>query len=60
MTADELLERLIDFAAGVGKVVDALPDTRMGAARRRPVGARRESESVNRMIGILHTHEIAN
>ena len=30
MTADELLERLIDFAARVGKVVDALPDTRMG------------------------------
>ena len=30
MTSDELLERLIDFAARVGKVVDALPDTRMG------------------------------
>ena len=30
MTADKLLERLIDFAARVGKVVDALPDTRMG------------------------------
>jgi len=30
VTADELLERLIDFAARVGKVVDALPDTRMG------------------------------
>ena len=30
MTADELLERLIEFAARVGKVVDALPDTRMG------------------------------
>jgi len=30
MTPDELLERLIDFAARVGKVVDALPDTRMG------------------------------
>jgi len=30
MTSDELLERLIDFAARVGKVVDALPDSRMG------------------------------
>src|ERR1043165_5089671 len=30
MTSDELLERLINFAARVGKVVDALPDTRMG------------------------------
>ena len=30
MTSDELLERLIDFAVRVGKVVDALPDTRMG------------------------------
>jgi four helix bundle protein len=30
MTSDELVERLIDFAARVGKVVDALPDTRMG------------------------------
>jgi four helix bundle protein len=30
MTSDELLERLIEFAARVGKVVDALPDTRMG------------------------------
>ena len=30
MTSDELLDRLIDFAARVGKVVDALPDTRMG------------------------------
>ena len=30
MTSEELLERLIDFAARVGKVVDALPDTRMG------------------------------
>ena len=30
MTADELVERLINFAARVGKVVDALPDTRMG------------------------------
>jgi len=30
LTSDELLERLIDFAARVGKVVDALPDTRMG------------------------------
>jgi four helix bundle protein len=30
VTPDELLERLINFAARVGKVVDALPDTRMG------------------------------
>jgi len=30
MTPEELLERLIEFAARVGKVVDALPDTRMG------------------------------
>lgn len=30
MTSDELAERLITFAARVGKVVDALPDTRMG------------------------------
>jgi four helix bundle protein len=30
MTSDELLERLIDFAVRVGKVVDALTDTRMG------------------------------
>jgi len=30
MTSDELLERLIDFEVRVGKVVDALPDTRMG------------------------------
>ena len=30
MTPDELSERLINFAARVGKVVDALPDTRMG------------------------------
>ncbi len=30
MTPDELLERLINFAARVGKVFDALPDTRMG------------------------------
>jgi hypothetical protein len=30
MTSEELLERLIDFAARVAKVVDALPDTRMG------------------------------
>jgi four helix bundle protein len=30
VTPDELSERLINFAARVGKVVDALPDTRMG------------------------------
>jgi len=30
MDADELSERLLTFAARVGKVVDALPDTRMG------------------------------
>src|SRR5262249_1376311 len=27
---DELAERLLNFASRVGKVVDALPDTRMG------------------------------
>jgi four helix bundle protein len=27
---DDLSERLLDFAARTGKVVDALPDTRMG------------------------------
>jgi four helix bundle protein len=30
VTSDELIERLINFAARVGTVVDALPDTRMG------------------------------
>ena len=30
MTPDELSERLLDFAARIGKVVDALPDTRLG------------------------------
>lgn len=30
MKPDDLSERLINFAARVGKVVDALPDTRMG------------------------------
>jgi four helix bundle protein len=30
MTPDELSDRLIGFAARVGKVVDALPDTRLG------------------------------
>src|SRR6185436_14674318 len=30
MTPDELSERLINFAVRVGKVVDALPDTRLG------------------------------
>ncbi len=30
MTSDELAERLLDFAVRVGKVVDALPDTRLG------------------------------
>lgn len=30
MTPDELSERLLEFAARTGKVVDALPDTRMG------------------------------
>jgi four helix bundle protein len=30
VTSNELVERLIEFAARVGKVVDALPDTRMG------------------------------
>ncbi len=30
MTPEELSERLLDFAVRVGKVVDSLPDTRMG------------------------------
>jgi four helix bundle protein len=30
MTSEELAERLINFAARIGKVVDALPDTRLG------------------------------
>jgi four helix bundle protein len=30
MTSEELVERLINFAARVGKVADALLDTRMG------------------------------
>ena len=30
MTPDQMVERLINFAARVGKVVDALPDMRMG------------------------------
>ena len=30
MTPEELSERLLEFAARIGKVVDALPDTRMG------------------------------
>ena len=30
MTPDELSERLWDFAARIGKVVDALPDSRLG------------------------------
>ena len=30
MTPEELSERLLEFAARVGKVVDALPDTRLG------------------------------
>lgn len=30
MTSEELAERLINFAARIGKVDDALPDTRMG------------------------------
>ena len=30
MTPDELLNRLLELAARVGKVVDALPETRLG------------------------------
>ena len=30
MTPEELSDRLLDFAVRVGKVVDALPNTRMG------------------------------
>lgn len=31
MTADDLSERLLNFAVRVGKVVDALPETRLGS-----------------------------
>ncbi len=30
MNSDQLAERLLDFAARIGKVVDALPETRLG------------------------------
>lgn len=30
MTPEDLSERLLDFAVRVGKIVDALPDTRLG------------------------------
>ena len=30
MTSDELCDRLLDFSVRVGKVVDALPETRLG------------------------------
>jgi four helix bundle protein len=30
MTSEQLADRLLNFAARVGKVVDALPDTRLG------------------------------
>jgi four helix bundle protein len=30
MTSEELADRLINFAARIGKVIDALPDTRTG------------------------------
>lgn len=30
MTSDELEERLLAFSVAIGKIVDALPDTRMG------------------------------
>lgn len=30
MNAEQLSDRLLDFAARIGKVVDALPDTRLG------------------------------
>ena len=30
MSPDDLSDRLLDFSARVGKVVDALPDTRLG------------------------------
>ena len=31
ITLEELSDRLLEFAARVGKVVDALPDTRLGS-----------------------------
>jgi len=30
MTPDQLAERLVDFAVRTGKLIDALPDTRLG------------------------------
>ena len=30
MTPDELSDRLLTFAVRIGKIVDALPDTRLG------------------------------
>lgn len=30
MTPDKLCDRLLDFSARIGRVVDALPDTRLG------------------------------
>ena len=42
MTSDELVERLINFAARVGKVVDALPDTRMGRHIGGSIGSQRD------------------
>jgi len=30
MTPDELSERMLEFAVRIGKVVDALPNTRLG------------------------------
>ena len=45
MTSDELSQRLIDFAARIGKVVDALPDSRMGRHVARQLGSLRNFAS---------------
>ena len=42
MTSEDLAERLLDFAVRIGKVVDALPGTRLGTAHRGPVGSLRD------------------
>jgi hypothetical protein len=47
MTPEELSERLWRLAAPVGKVVDALPDTRLGRPVARAVGALRHGSATD-------------
>ena len=51
MTPEDLSERLLDFAARIGKVVDALPERRLG----RHVAAQlvRSGTSPAKMAGVL-------